>query len=114
MSTLPPISVGAVTLPFQIEVTGGSAPTVAAVFALLAVTMALSLLITVRLVRGYARTSARPLLLLAVGLFLLTAAPTIVQLGFLNALAAPSAHRMVLVTTAKLAGLLTILYTIHQ
>ena len=98
----------------QIEVVGGSSLAVFAAFALLVVATVLSLLVTYRYARGYLRTGTRPLLYLAVGLFLLTAAPTFLRLAFANFGDAPDAYRRLAASTAELLGLLTILYTIHR
>lgn len=98
----------------QVEVTGGSPLVVVAVFVLLAVTTILSLVITYRFARGYLRTGTRPFLLLAVGLFLLTAAPTFVRLAFTNLLGGPSSAQTLVASVSELLGLLTILYTIYQ
>lgn len=97
-----------------VEVTGGSALLVAAVFLLLAAASVLSVLVTYRLARGYLRTGTRPLLYLAVGVFLLTAAPTAIRLAFTNLAAAPTAYRTVAASASELLGLLAILYTIYR
>jgi len=96
-----------------VEVTGGSALLVLAVFLLLAAATVLSVLVTYRLVRGYRQTGTRPLLYLAVGIFLLTAAPTAIRLAFTNLAAAP-AYRTLAASASELLGLLAILYTINQ
>jgi hypothetical protein len=96
-----------------VEVTGGSALLVIAAFLLLAVASVLSVLVTYRLARGYVRTGTRPLLYLAIGIFLLTAAPTAIRLAFTN-LATATAYRTLAASASELLGLLLILYTIHR
>jgi len=98
----------------QVDVTGGSAVLVVAVFALLAAASVLSLLVTYRFVRGYLRTGTRPLLFLASGLFLLTAAPIFARLAFVNVFELPGAYRTLITSGSELLGLLVILYTIYR
>lgn len=98
----------------SIEVTGGSTLVVVGVFVLLAIATVLSLLVTYRYARGYLATGARPLLWLAVGLFLLTAAPTFVRLVLANVGGGPGTVQTLVTSTSELLGLLTILYTIYR
>lgn len=98
----------------SVETIGGDGLTVLAVFVLLAIGSILSLLVTYRLAVGYRRTGSRPLLALAVGLFLLTAAPMFVRFAFANAIDAPTAYQTLLSSTSELLGLLVILRTIYQ
>lgn len=98
----------------QVDVTGGSSVTVFAVFALLAIAAALSLLVTYRFASGYRRTGTRPYLFLAVGLFLLTAAPIFARLAFTNLVPVPGAYRSLITSGSELLGLLVILYTIYR
>lgn len=98
----------------QLEFVGGPGALVVAVIALLGLTTILSLLVAVRYVRNYRRTRARPVLMLAVGLLLLTAIPTAIQLAFANLGTGPDSYRILVTTAAKLAGLLAILHAIYR
>lgn len=96
-----------------VTVTGGSPLLVLAAFLLLGAASVLSVLVTYRLARGYLRTGTRPMLYLAVGIFLLTVSPTAIRLVFTNVAAAP-ADRTLVASASELLGLLVILYTIHR
>lgn len=97
-----------------VEATGGSPLVVLAGFVLLVVASILSILVTYKFARGYRRSGARPLLALAVGLFLLAAAPTFARLAFANVVAASAATRTLVTSGAELLGLLIILHTIYR
>lgn len=98
----------------QTDVTGGTSVLVIAVFVLLAIATVLSLIITYRFAKGYFQTGTRPFLLLATGLFLLTAAPIFARLVFANVTDLPAAYGMLLTSGSELLGLLIILYTIYR
>ena len=98
----------------RFEVVGGSALLVATAFLLLAAATVLSVLVTYRYARGYLESGARPLLGLAVGLFLLTAAPTVLRLAFANAADAPTWQLTAATSVSELLGLVAILYTIYR
>lgn len=97
----------------QVSVTGGPAPAVFAAFALFAASLVLSVLVTYRFARGYLRTGTRPLLQLAVGMFLLAVAPMLLRVG-LTTTGVSSAVRILATGVSELLGLLTVLYTIYE
>lgn len=97
-----------------VEAVGGSPMIVFAVFALLSIATLLALLVTYHLVRGYLESGTRPLLLLAVGIFLLTAAPTFLRLLLTNVLVVETQYRILITSLVELAGLFVILYTIYR
>ena len=109
-----PTAVGGFAAATQVDATGGSPLVVLAAFVLLVVATVLSLLVTYRFARGYRRSGARPLLALAVGLFLLTAAPMFARLVFANLLPAAGATQTLVTSGLELVGLLTILHTIYR
>jgi hypothetical protein len=98
----------------QVDVTGGSPLVVGAAFVTFAVALVLSIAVTYRFVEGYRRTGTRPLLQLAVGMFLLTAAPMFLRLAMTNLGDVPDAVRVLAAGVSELLGLLTILYTIYE
>lgn len=100
-------------LPGQVTVEGGS--TVVGVLALLmfAIAAVLAVLVTYRFVRGYMRSGARPIRLLALGMFLLAPAPLFLRLITGNVLSVPPAVRILGATAFEAAGLLAILAVIY-
>jgi hypothetical protein len=102
-------------LPLQTaEATGGSAATILAAFLLFGVALVLATLVTYHFVQGYRRTGRRPMLLLAVGMFLLAAAPMFVRLLLGNVDLVTSATRQFVVACLELCGLLTLLYVVYE
>jgi hypothetical protein len=97
-----------------ISATGGS--TAFALFAVLlfGVALVLSVVVTYYFVRGYRRTGRRPMLLLAVGLFLLAAAPMFVRLVLGNVAVTTADGRRLTVAVIELCGLLTVLYVVFD
>ncbi|SDK44483.1 DUF7521 family protein [Natronorubrum texcoconense] len=102
-----------VSLPLQVDVEGGSTPVVLAAVVTFFVATVLAVLVTYRFVEGYRRTRARPILLLAVGMFLLAPAPMFVRLLAGNLEAVPLAAQLLLTTLSELCGLLVILYVVY-
>ncbi|MFB6081282.1 MAG: hypothetical protein ABEJ67_00540 [Halanaeroarchaeum sp.] len=98
----------------QVSGVGGSPlVSVAALLAFFAAVV-LAVLVTYRVAMGYRESGRRPLLLLAVGLFLLAPAPMFIRLVTGNvALLAPP-ERSLVVTTSKLLGLLVVLAVVHR
>ncbi|WP_440771955.1 DUF7521 family protein [Natronorubrum sp. DTA28] len=101
------------SLPLQVDVEGGSMPVVLAAVVTFFVATVLAVLVTYRFVEGYRRTRARPILLLAVGMFLLAPAPMFVRLLAGNLEAVPLAAQLLLTTLSELCGLLVILYAVY-
>jgi len=97
-----------------IETTGGSTPVAIAALLLFAVAVVLATLVTYHFVQGYRRTGRRPMLLLAVGLFLLAAAPMFVRLLLGNVDLVSGATRRFVVACTELCGLLTLLYAVYE
>jgi hypothetical protein len=84
------------------------------VFGLSVLSLALSILIAVVLVRGYSRGPGRAgTLWLAVGLILLTTLPELLRIGLPTFTAIGTAGRSVLVSGCELSGLATILWAIY-
>ncbi|TYT63902.1 DUF7521 family protein [Natrialba swarupiae] len=100
--------------PLQIEVEGGSTPVVLAAIATFFVALVLSVLVTYRFVEGYRRTKARPILLLAVGMFLLAPAPMFIRLLVGNVAAIPLSVQLLTTTLSELSGLVVILYVVYS
>ncbi|WP_205596852.1 DUF7521 family protein [Halostella salina] len=112
----PLTAAGALTrvVPAQVEVTGGSAAVAAAALVTFFVALALSVLVTYQCVRGYRQSRRRPMLFLAVGVFLLASAPMFLRLLLGNLHAVTPATRIFVVAVTELAGLLTILYVVYD
>lgn len=102
-----------VPLPLQFSVEGGSTPVVLAAIATFFVATVLAVLVTYRFVEGYRRTRCRPILWLAVGMFLLAPAPMFLRLLAGNVEAVPLSAQLLLSTLSELCGLLVILYSIY-
>lgn len=101
-------------VPAQVSVEGGTAA--AGVLAVLTffVAAGLSVLVTYRFVRGYLRSRSRPILALAVGMFLLAPAPMFIRLVAGNVLDVAGPVRVLAATTAEAAGLLVILAVVYR
>ncbi|MEY7850379.1 hypothetical protein AB7C87_14420 [Natrarchaeobius sp. A-rgal3] len=100
--------------PLQIEVEGGSTFVVLAAIATFFVALVLSVLVTYRFVEGYRRTKARPILLLAVGMFLLAPAPMFIRLLVGNVATIPLSAQLLTTTLSELSGLIVILYVVYS
>ncbi|WP_135822123.1 DUF7521 family protein [Halostella litorea] len=98
----------------QIEVSGGSVGVAVAALVTFFVALALSVVVTYQCVRGYRQSQRRPMLLLAVGVFLLASAPMFLRLLLGNLNAVPPTTRIFVVAVTELAGLLTILYVVYD
>lgn len=100
--------------PGQVTAEGGS--TVVGVLALLmfATAAVLAVLVMYRFVQGYLRSRARPILLLAFGMFLLAPAPLFLRLIAGNVSIVPPAVRILGATAFEAAGLLVILAVIYR
>lgn len=98
----------------QVTTEGGS--TVVGVLALLlfAIAAVLAVLVTYRFIQGYKRSRARPILFLAVGMFLLAPAPLFLRLIAGNVPIVPPAVRILGATAFEAAGLLVILAVIYR
>ncbi|WP_324662267.1 hypothetical protein [Haloarcula sediminis] len=98
----------------QVSVEGGSAATGLLALLTFFVALVLSVLVTYRFVRGYLRSRSKPILGLAVGMFLLAPAPMFIRLvaGNLTAVAEPV--RILAATTVEAAGLVVILAVIYR
>jgi hypothetical protein len=106
-------TLGGAALQGQITVEGGG--TVVGLLALVTFLVAtgLSVLVTYRFVQGYRRSRATPILLLAVGMFLLAPAPMFVRFLAGNLVGVPSAVRILTTSLLESAGLLTILVVVY-
>ena len=103
-----------VVAPVQVTVEGGATVTGLLAFLTFFVALALSVLVTHRFVRGYLRSRSRPILGLAVGMFLLAPAPMFVRLVAGNLLAVAGPVRVVTATAVEAAGLLVILVVVYR
>lgn len=100
--------------PLQFSTTDGNLWLAAGVLGLSAVTIGLSVLITVLLVRGYRRGPRhRGMLTLAVGLIFLTTVPELLRFGLPSFTAVGTVNRSLLVSSFELLGLGTILWAIY-
>lgn len=74
----------------------------------------LAVIVTYRFVEGYRRTSSRPVLLLAIGMFFLAPAPMFIRLLTANAAALPLIAQRLATSLSELAGLLVVLYVVYR
>lgn len=98
----------------QVTVEGGATATTVAALVTFLVATALAVLVTYRFLQGYVRSRSKPVLRLAVGMFLLAPAPMFIRLVAGNVLAVAPPVRVVSTTTAEAAGLLVILGVIYR
>jgi len=98
----------------QVTVEGGTTVTTVAALVTFLVATALAVLVTYRFLRGYFRSRSKPILLLAVGMFLLAPAPLFIRLVAGNVLAVAPSIRVLSTTTVEAAGLLVILGVIYR
>lgn len=97
----------------QVTVEGGATVTTVAALVTFLVATVLAVLVTYRFLRGYVRSRSKPILLLAVGMFLLAPAPLFIRLVAGNVFAVAPPVRVVSTTTVEAAGLLVILGVIY-
>jgi uncharacterized membrane protein YoaK (UPF0700 family) len=105
------------TVPLQssgVEATGGSTAVAVAALLLFVVAVVLASLVTYHFVQGFRRTGRRSMLLLAVGLFLLAAAPMFIRLVLSNVDLVTVVTRRFAVACTELCGLLTLLYVVYD
>lgn len=93
---------------------GGSGLVVVLALAGLLLAAVLSVLVVVRLIRGYRRNGTRLMLYLGVGLALLVTAPIFLRLAFANLVPVSPAVRSLATTGLELLGLAAILYAIYD
>ncbi len=101
--------------PLQVEtdVEGGETLVVLAAIVTFFIALGLAVLVTYRFVEGYRRTRRRPILLLAIGMFLLAPAPMFIRLLVGNIDPLPLSIQLLATTLSELCGLLILLYVIY-
>ena len=100
--------------PLQFSTTDGNLWLAAAILGLSAVTVVLSVMIALVLVRGYRRGPGhRGMLALAVGLIFLTTVPELLRVGLPSFTTVGTINRSLLVSSFELLGLGTILWAIY-
>ena len=97
----------------QLEVEGGSTPVVIAAIVTFFIATILAVLVTYRFVEGYRQTNSRPILYLAIGMFLLAPAPMFLRLLAGNVASVSLSAQLLLTTLSELCGLLIICYVIY-
>ena len=99
---------------FQFSTTGGDLWLIVVIFGLSALSILLSVLIAVLLIRGYRRGPGHAgMLTLAIGLVLLTTAPELLRFGLPTFTPVGTVGRSILVSGCELAGLGTILWAVY-
>jgi hypothetical protein len=88
--------------------------TIGPVFGFATLTAAVGLFVAYQAYRGYRRNESRPMLYLALGIVLLTAAPVGVDYALMTLTTAADAEILVVITVPHLAGVLTILYALTR
>lgn len=101
-------------VPAAASVVGGSTPVAVAAILTFFIAVGLSLLVTYRVIEGYRRTRQRPILFLAVGIFLLAPAPMLLRFTLANVAPVGLGIRSLAAAGAELLGLLCILYTVYD
>lgn len=99
---------------FQVTVDGGA--TVTGLLALVSffIATALAVIVTYQFLQGYLRARSTPILLLAVGMFLLAPAPMFIRLAAGNLLSVAGPVRVLSTATVKATGLLVILAVVYR
>lgn len=100
----------------SLQVTVESGATVTSIVALITflVATALAVLVTYRFLQGYLQSRSMPILLLAVGMFLLAPAPMLLRLIVGNVVTVTTPVRILSTTTVEAMGLLVILAVIYR
>jgi len=97
-----------------VRAVGAGLPTAVAILGLSLLSLALSVIIAVVLIRGYRDgPGRRGMLWLAVGLLLLTTVPELLRIGLPSTTGIGTVGRSVLVSGCELLGLGVILWTIY-
>lgn len=98
----------------DVSTTGGSLVVIIAAFVTFALAIGLAVLVTYHFVQGYRATQRQPMLFLAIGMFLLAAAPMFIRLWFANVAVGTQSTRVFAVAVSELCGLLTLLYVVYD
>ena len=101
------------TVPLQMSTTGGSATVVVLALAALALATVLSIVVALRLYRGYRAGGNRDMLLLLIGLVMLTTAPILLRLVLTNVPGTSTTTRAIAASASQLCGLLLILEVVY-
>ena len=101
-------------MPLQVTVEGGATATGVAAIVTFLVATVLAVLVTYRFLQGYRRSRSKPILLLAVGMFLLAPAPMLLRLLTGNVLTVTTPVRVLSTTAVEAMGLLVILAVIYR
>ena len=100
--------------PLQVTVEGGGTATGIVALVTFLVATVLALLVTYRFLQGYLRSRSKPILLLAVGMFLLAPAPMFLRLVAGNVLTVTTPVRVLSTTAVEAMGLIVILAVIYR
>ncbi|NLV05962.1 hypothetical protein GOC83_07425 [Haloarcula rubripromontorii] len=103
-----------ILIPLQVTVEGGATVTSIAALITFLVATVLAVLVTYRFLQGYLKSRSRPILLLAIGMFLLAPAPMLLRLTAGNIITVTTPVRVLSTTAVEAMGLLVILAVIHQ
>lgn len=98
----------------QVTVEGGATATAIAALVTFLVATVLAVLVTYRFLQGYLRSRSKPILLLAIGMFLLAPAPMLLRLAAGNVLTVATPVRVLSTTAVEAMGLLVILAVIYR
>lgn len=101
-------------VPLQVTVEGGATVTGIAALVTFLVATVLAVLVTYRFLQGYLRSRSKPILLLAIGMFLLAPAPMLLRLVAGNVLTVATPVRVLSTTAVEAMGLLVILAVIYR
>jgi len=97
----------------QVSVEGGATVTGITALGTFFVATVLAVLVTYRFLQGYLRSRSKPVLLLAVGMFLLAPAPMLLRLIAGNVITVATPIRVLSITAVEAMGLLVILAVIY-
>jgi len=100
-------------IPLQTSTTGGSAIVVVLALGALLLATVLSLVVALRLYRGYRAGGNRDMLVLLIGLVMLTTAPILLRLVLTNVTETATITREIVASASQLLGLLVILEVIY-
>jgi predicted DNA repair protein MutK len=101
-------------IPLQVTVEGGATVTSIAALITFLVATVLAVLVTYRFLQGYLQSRSKPILLLAIGMFLLAPAPMLLRLIAGNIITVTTPVRVLSTTAVEAMGLLVILAVIYR
>lgn len=101
-----------IRLPLQLPVEELAPETI--VFGFVAVIAVVGVFVAYQAYRGYRRNDSRPMLFLAISIFLLTAVPAVANIGLSVLTSSTDAEILLVISLTHLAGVVSILYALTR